>query len=86
MTTQRTAARGYGSVHQASRKQWAPQVATGTVECWRCRELIEADAPWDLGHSDYSRDMYMGPEHRACNRGTARRRNADPPTMTIREW
>ena len=86
MTTQRTAARGYGHTHQQLRRQWAPQVATGTVECWRCRELIDADAPWDLGHDDADRGFYRGPEHRRCNRATARRRNADPPTMTIRGW
>ena len=86
MTTQRTAARGYGSVHQAIRKQWARQVLTGTVECWRCRELIRAGEAWDLGHDDADRTLYCGPEHRACNRATAQRRNADPPTMTIREW
>lgn len=66
--------RGYGPTHQALRARWAPQVATGTVRCWRCGELIRADEPWDLGHDDNDRSITRGPEHAArCNRSAAGR-------------
>lgn len=67
--------RGYGSDHVAERKRWAPFVATGLVKCWRCRELIASNAPWDLGHADNDRSKYRGPEHVACNRATSGRRD-----------
>ncbi|TYB97129.1 hypothetical protein FXF53_20510 [Micromonospora sp. WP24] len=73
-----TTARGYGWQHQQIRAQWAPQVATGRVICWRCGEHIPRGAPWDLGHDDHNRDVYRGPEHRGCNRATASRRDASP--------
>ena len=87
---QRTVARGYGATHQALRKQWAPRVATGTVRCWRCLELITPNpaligAGWDLGHDDTNRNTYRGPEHTTCNRGAPRRANPTPPP-TMREW
>lgn len=67
-----TTARGYGTTHQALRRQWAPRVATGTVTCWRCGKLINATEPWDLGHDDHDRTRYRGPEHAGrCNRSAA---------------
>jgi hypothetical protein len=48
-------------------------VEAGIVRCTRCSELIKAGESWDLGHvdaSDYK--LYAGPEHRRCNRATAR--------------
>jgi hypothetical protein len=65
----------YGWAHQQERRRWAPKVATGQVQCWRCNELIERDAPWDLGHADGSTTVYVGPEHMGCNRGAAGRLN-----------
>jgi hypothetical protein len=59
--------RGYDAQHDAMRRRLAPLVATGTVRCWRCRELITRDEPWDLGHTD-DRTAYAGAEHTDCNR------------------
>lgn len=60
--------RGYGSAHDKLRAEWAPKVATGTVPCWRCGQLISSHTPWDLGHDDKDRTRYRGPEHPRCNR------------------
>jgi hypothetical protein len=65
--------RGYGKLHAAERKRWAPLVATGNVKCWRCGDYIPADAQWDLGHDDQDRSKYRGPEHVSCNRATSGR-------------
>jgi hypothetical protein len=65
--TKRTAARGYGGAHQRERARWAPKVARGIVDCWRCGQLIQPGRPWDLGHDD-DRRTYRGPEHPSCNR------------------
>jgi hypothetical protein len=96
-TTLTTTQRGYGSKHQAERRRWSPLVATGTVVCWRCGQLIRPDEPWDLGHDDHDRSLYRGPEHRGrCNRAAgarkanARRRAAtwrpQPPPVTEITW
>lgn len=68
-----TVARGYGSVHQKLRKQWAQKVKDGIVACVRCGNIIFPGEPWDLGHDDQDRSQYAGPEHRRCNRATAGR-------------
>jgi hypothetical protein len=60
--------RGYGASHKATRASVAPLVATGGVTCWRCRRLIRAGQPWDLGHDDDDDTIYRGPEHVHCNR------------------
>ena len=72
--TGETTARGYGWHHQRIRSGWAPLVAGGQVCCLRCGELIQPGTPWDLGHSDFDRSQYTGPEHRRCNRAAAARR------------
>jgi hypothetical protein len=58
----------------------APFVAAGLATCARCGEPIEAGAPWDLGHDDYDRSRYSGPEHAVCNRGAPNR------LRTSRTW
>jgi hypothetical protein len=35
---------------------------------------------WDLGHDDYDRSRYTGPEHRRCNRQTSK------PRLFSRKW
>lgn len=62
-----TTQRDYGPKHQRARAALVPLVATGTVACWRCGELIGRGEPWHLGHDDYDRTRYKGPEHPLCN-------------------
>lgn len=69
-----TTARGYGADHRAERARWAPLVAAGNATCWRCGHPIAPHAPWDLGHDDWDRTRYRGPEHRRCNRTAAARK------------
>jgi hypothetical protein len=79
MPKAKTAERGYGSRHQGLRRAWARKVAAGVL-CVRCGLPIVPGEPWDLGHDDYDRNVYTGPEHRACNRATSRKRH------TSRRW
>ncbi len=65
--------RGYDAEHDRVRRAWAPRVALGLVQCWRCRRLIAGNEPWDLGHDDDDRTKYRGPEHMRCNRAVAGR-------------
>jgi hypothetical protein len=85
----KTAARGYGSRHQALRKEWAPLVDAGHAVCPRCRRPIIPGQAWDLGHDDHDRSIYTGPEHTSCNRATAGRHPRRPripaPTPGIRQ-
>lgn len=83
--------RGYGWAHQRRRKAWVPKVATGRVKCWRCGEPIAIGQDWDLGHDDYDRRRYRGPEHaraKDCAAGGNRstRSRQAPPTDTTRAW
>lgn len=79
-----TTQRGYGTAHQRLRARIARTVRAGNATCWRCNQPIAPDAKWDLGHDDYDRSQYMGPEHVACNRATSGRRT--PPIDTSRRW
>jgi hypothetical protein len=62
---------GYGYEHRQLRKAVAVKVAAGNVECWRCHCLISPFEKWELGHDDWNRSLYRGPEHRTCNRRAA---------------
>lgn len=69
-----TGARGYGSAHQKLRKVWKARVDAGGVRCARCGGMLVPGEPWDLGHDDFDRSRYTGPEHARCNRATSGRR------------
>ena len=93
MKPQGTAARGYGYAHQQERKRLAPLVEAGEITCWRCGRPIYPGSKWDLGHDDWDRTVYRGPEHaNRCNRAAgARKRNTlrrirSPKVKTSREW
>ena len=79
-----TAARGYGREHRQLRARWAPKVAAGAVDCWRCGRCIEPGEPWDLGHDDDDRTVYRGPECRRCNRAAPRLRQAGPRSSQLK--
>lgn len=59
--------RGYDAEHDRTRLAYAPEVATGTVRCARCGQLIGQAERWDVGHPDH--ESSGGPEHADCNRG-----------------
>lgn len=89
-----TTQRGYGNDHQKQRRRYAPLVASGAAECWRCIEngrtpqeaRIDPNEPWDLGHDDTdpTRRRYKGPEHVKCNRATKGRNKTQADTS--RAW
>jgi hypothetical protein len=78
--------RGYGPVHRALRKRLGPIVATGTVPCARCGELIKVGELWDLGHDDLDRRRYSGPEHARRNRQTSSHRVEREKRIVSRDW
>jgi hypothetical protein len=65
--------RGYDKRHRALRALWAKRIAAGGVVCARpgCGRPILPGMLWDLGHHDWDRTQYRGPEHRICNRKAA---------------
>lgn len=60
----------YNTGHRHLREAWASAVATGTVLCARCPELIHPGDTWHLDHLD---DGTEAPSHAHCN--TSARRN-----------
>jgi len=67
--------RGYDHAHRSLRMAFIPEHQAGTLICWRCREVIPPNEPFDLGHDDEDRTQYRGPEHRnRCNRSAAGRK------------
>jgi hypothetical protein len=56
----------YGMAHKAMRARLAPVLATGTVKCARCDELIGTDEKWELDHRDDGRG-WLGCSHQRCN-------------------
>jgi hypothetical protein len=82
-----TVARGYGARHKQLRREIGRQVAAGGVACARCGREIYPFEPWDLGHHDFDRSVYTGPEHRRCNRATARHgRRRKPRRLLSQVW
>lgn len=91
-----TTARGYGSAHQRERNKWVPRVKAGGINCYRCKQPIHPNEPWDMGHADGTINTrtpkYTGPEHRHCNRaagqaaGQANRRRGTPCTAAALDW
>lgn len=70
-----TPERGYGYRHQQMRKQLVALLRQGhTLECWRCHGPITHEGDMHLGHDDYDRTIYRGPEHRQCNLSAAGRK------------
>jgi hypothetical protein len=67
----------YGGTHQATRRQFKPDVDAGRA---RCAELvcvmqsrwIRPGSAWDLAH-DRTHGGYLGPAHRRCNRAEGAR-------------
>ena len=80
-------ARGYGPAHRMRRKMLSARVEAGLEYCARCGERILQGEPWDLGHDDYDRRLYLGPEHRRCNRSAAGKKSVElQRCKTSREW
>ena len=80
-------ARGYGPAHRMRRRMLSARVEAGLEYCARCGERILQGEPWDLGHDDYDRKLYLGPEHRRCNRSAAGKKSVElQRCKTSREW
>ena len=80
-------ARGYGPSHRMRRRTLSPRVEAGLEYCARCGERILQGEPWDLGHDDFDRRLYLGPEHRRCNRSAAGKKSVElQRCKTSRVW
>src|SRR5215216_2030848 len=55
----KTNERGYGLEHKRLRQKVAREVAAGLATCARCGYLIQPDEPWDLGHDDHDRSVWI---------------------------
>ncbi len=58
--------RGYGSTHDARRRQVKPLVEAGNAVCSRCGNPISPREQWHLDHTD-DRQGYLGVAHAYCN-------------------
>jgi hypothetical protein len=82
--------RGYGSVHDARRRQVTPLVDSGNAVCSRCGNPISPREQWHLDHAD-NRQGYIGVAHKYCNLRaagikTAQLRNPDRALIWSRVW
>jgi hypothetical protein len=82
----KTAARGYGTAHQRVRRGFERLVLSGEAVCARCGRSIWPGEPWDLGHDDFDRSVWVGPEHRRCNRAAGGRRSGVRRRVVSRRW
>lgn len=65
--------RGYDSRHAHVRADYQHRMDRGeTFTCWRCGDDIDPEH-WHLGHDDYDRSVYRGPECVPCNTATSGR-------------
>lgn len=65
--------RGYGADHQRLRAEYQALMNRGeSFACWRCDDEIDPEH-WHLGHDDYDRTVYRGPECVPCNTATSGR-------------
>jgi hypothetical protein len=74
----KTVARGYGADHKRRRRIVGRDVELGHAVCARCGRRILPGQAWDLGHNDFDRSRYNGPEHAYCNRAASGRRKKFP--------
>lgn len=66
-------ARGYDRAHDALRAQYQRDMDRGKrFDCWRCDNPIDPQS-WHLGHDDFDRAVYRGPECVPCNTATSGR-------------
>ena len=82
--------RGYGSNHDARRRQVKPLVDAGNAICSRCGNPISPREQWHLDHTD-DRQGYLGVSHAYCNLRaagikTAQLRNENTASRTSRIW
>ena len=80
--------RGYGSTHDARRRQVKPLVEAGNAVCSRCGDPISPREQWHLDHTD-DRLGYLGVAHVYCNLRAAGIKTAklrEKSTRTSRIW
>ena len=82
--------RGYGSTHDARRRQVKPLVDSGNAVCSRCGNPISPREQWHLDHTD-DRQGYLGVAHAYCNLRaagikTAKLHNENTVSRTSRIW
>lgn len=90
-----TTRRGYGTAHQRIRAYWAPIVAAGRANCWRCglpippatEWTVPSGRVWHVGHDGGRRTR--GPEHAKCNLEAAAAKTNGTPAgrpLTSEDW